>query len=147
MFCRYPCFGRGEDFVWDDHMTAIGEKIKLMLSNEPGLRLAILFGSMAHGRAHADSDIDLALLFDENIEAEKMMRLIEMLSVEFGRPVDIIDVRAAGILIMAEVFKGERLLGDDDTFAQRLSQHLIDVDDFMPLLNRILEKRRKTWLQ
>ena len=46
--------------------------------------------------------------------------------VRFGRPVDIVDLYYAAEPILGQVFKGRRLLGDDATYANLLTKHLIN---------------------
>ena len=45
-------------------MTVHNKQLALFLSQYPEIKLAILFGSLASGSAHLNSDIDLALLAD-----------------------------------------------------------------------------------
>lgn len=39
--------------------------LRASLRTEPGVRLAVLFGSVARGSAHADSDVDLLVVLDD----------------------------------------------------------------------------------
>ncbi|MFH1392458.1 MAG: nucleotidyltransferase domain-containing protein [bacterium] len=47
------------------------------------VKLAYLFGSQARGEAHKESDVDIAVLFDEKVNPESYLlregRLIELL--------------------------------------------------------------------
>ena len=50
------------------------------LAHSKGLRLVLLFGSLAIGRTHRDSDIDLAFLFDRDVDMVALTaRVIELL--------------------------------------------------------------------
>jgi len=73
--------------------------------------------------------------------------LIEKIGARFGRPVAIVDLYHAVEPILGQVFKGQRLLGDDATFASLLTKHLINTADFVPLQQRILTKRRNAWIK
>ena len=45
-----------------------------LLKAEQGLKLAIVYGSAASGTMRPDSDVDLALLFDQPLSAERKMK-------------------------------------------------------------------------
>ena len=136
-------------------MTSIKPKSPLaqhltgFLSCYPTIRLAILFGSQANAGQpkRLDSDIDLAILADSPLSSTFKLQLIETIGAELGRPVDIVDVYDAPEPILGEVFKGQRLLGDDATYAQLLTRHLLNTADFVPLQQRILKERRERWIQ
>jgi predicted nucleotidyltransferase len=111
--------------------------IATIISNYPEITLAILFGSLASGKAHSNSDIDLAILADAPISNDFKLQLINAIGAEFGRPVDIIDLYHAPEPILGQVFKRITLLGDNTTRAKLLTKHLLDTDDFLPLHQRI----------
>ena len=75
------------------------------------------------------------------------MELIETIGIELGCPVDIVDVNDAPEPILGEVFKGQRLLGDDTVYARLLTRHLLNTADFVPLRERILKERRDRWIR
>lgn len=127
-------------------MNMIAEKLTVLLSRYSRVQLAILFGSQASGDASPNSDIDLAVLFDEPIAAGLLYELMEVIGLEFGCPVDIVDMYYAPEPILGQVFKGIRLLGDDITYASLLSKHLLNTADFLPLHERILTERRDKWI-
>jgi len=123
------------------------KQLTRFLSRYPQFELAILFGSQAKGDTTAESDIDLALLSDIPISSSLKLELIEQIGVKFGRPVDIVDLYYAAEPILGQVFKGRRLLGDDATYANLLTKHLINTADFVPLQQRILTERRSAWIK
>ncbi|MFO8009005.1 MAG: nucleotidyltransferase domain-containing protein [Candidatus Brocadiia bacterium] len=102
-------------------MSAIENNILSVLTRYPELRLAMLFGSQATGRANGDSDIDLGLLAEAPLSAAFKLDLMQRLGAVCGRPVDIVDLHTAGEPVLGEVLKGGRLLGDASTYAQLLS--------------------------
>jgi predicted nucleotidyltransferase len=125
----------------------LNNRIRHVLALHGGIRLAILFGSLAKGRATPESDLDLAVLMDAPLSAETKMALIGDLSQAIGRPVDLIDLRATGESILGQVLKhGVRLLGSDTDYAELLKRHLFDEADFMPYRRRILAERRRAWI-
>ena len=109
------------------------------------VELVILFGSLAQGKARPDSDLDIAVMYQHTLTQEQRRQLIEQLALQFGRPVDLIDLRTAGEPLLGQIFKGLRVLGSDENYARCLTRHLIDAADFLPLQQRILKQRRERW--
>lgn len=127
--------------------TDIDLLLREVLQAYPDITLAILFGSLAHGTAGPDSDLDLAVYAGRPITQEEKMCLIEELALRTGRPVDLVDLKTAGLPIAGQIFsKGRRILGSTDLFATLLTRYQIDHADFMPIRNRVLEERRKKWI-
>lgn len=126
-------------------MTA-AEAIRGVLSRHPRIGLAILFGSLAEGRARPDSDLDLAVQAASPLGADEKMALIGDLAEALGRPVDLVDLARAGEPLLGQILKGQRLLGSDSDHARLITRHLIDAADFLPLRERILRERRQAWI-
>ena len=125
----------------------LNKRIQKVLAQHGGIRLAILFGSLAKGRATPESDLDLAVLMDVPLSAETKMALIGDLSQAMGRPVDLIDLSVTGEPILGQILKyGVRLLGSDTDYAELIKRHLFDEADFMPYRRRILAERRLAWI-
>ncbi|CAE6491185.1 MAG TPA: nucleotidyltransferase domain-containing protein [Nitrosomonas nitrosa] len=129
--------------------SQLARRLAELLSHYPNIKLAILFGSQANPerQKHFGSDIDLAIMTDTPISDRFRMELMEAISTEFGCPVDVVDVNDAPEPILGEVFKGQRLLGDDTAYAQLLTRHLLNTADFVPLRERILKERRDRWIR
>ena len=127
-------------------MAAIEKRLTRFLTRYPRLKLAVLFGSMAEGRATHNSDIDLGLLFNTALCSSDKLELMEAIGAEFGRPVDIVDLYYAPEPVTGQVFKGKRLIGEDTVYAELLTKHLINTADFLPLRERILAERRSAWI-
>lgn len=110
-------------------------------------RLALLFGSLATGRATPDSDLDLAIDAGQPLSPERRMHIIGDLAAMTGRPVDLIDLHQAGEPLLGQILRhGKRLLGTDEAYAAWLSRHLLDEADFMPYHRRIIDARRSAWI-
>ena len=123
------------------------ERIRSVLQRHGGIRLAILFGSLATGRATARSDLDLAVLAEGPLDAESRIALIDALALATGRPVDLVDLRVVGEPLLGQVLEhGVRLLGSDHEYAELIKRHLFDEADFMPYRRRILAERRQAWI-
>lgn len=119
-----------------------------VLSRFPALELALVFGSVAQGRARAGSDLDIAVSAGRRaLTTEERIALIEALAERTGRPVDLIDLHAVGEPLLGQILRhGRRLLGSDGAYGRLLSRHLFDQADFLPYHNRILAQRRAAWI-
>lgn len=125
----------------------LNNRIRQILNQHGGIRLAILFGSLAAGRATPESDLDLAVLMEAPLSAETRMALIGDLSRAIGRPVDLIDLRTTGESVLGQILKhGVRLFGSDGDYAELIKRHLFEEADFMPYRRRILTERRQAWI-
>ena len=113
----------------------------------PHVRLLIIFGSVAQGKARRESDLDLAVDVGHCLTAEEKMVLIGDLAVITGRPIDLIDLKTVGEPLLGQILKyGKRLVGKDADYAALVTKHVFNQADFMPLRNRILEERRRAWI-
>jgi predicted nucleotidyltransferase len=123
------------------------DRLRQTLIAHGGIRLAIMFGSLARGGATQASDLDLAVLMDAPLSMETKLGLIDVLSQTFGRPVDLIDLQRVGEPLLGQILKyGVRLLGSDTDHARLITRHLLDEADFMPYRRRILAERRRAWI-
>jgi len=126
-------------------MDKLIDQLRIHLEAYPDLKLAILFGSLARGDGRADSDLDLAILAEHPLSAQRLKSMIGALADQFGRPVDLIDISTAGEPLLGQILAGKRILGSNAAFAALLSRHLIDAADFLPLRERMLAERRARW--
>jgi uncharacterized protein len=118
-----------------------------VLAGFPEIVLALVFGSIAKGKARFESDLDIALTGKKPLTAEQKMAIIEALASQSGRTIDLIDLNTAGEPLLSQILRhGRRLMGNDSAYAQWISRHLIEEADFMPLHRRILEERRIAWI-
>ena len=114
---------------------------------QPEIQLAILFGSVAADREHPDSDIDLAVDAGRPLTASEKMSLIAQLAERTGRPVDLVDLQTVGEPLLGQILKhGISILGSNTRYANLIRKHLLDVADFMPYRERILQARRRAWI-
>ncbi len=128
-------------------MPSIIDQIRSVLGRHPGIHQAVLFGSVAEGRARPDSDLDLAVSAEGPLEAAEKQRLIAELAETVGRPIDLIDFATAGEPLLGQILAhGKRVIGDDEAYANLLLRHLSAEADFVPYRNRILRERREKWI-
>ena len=98
--------------------------LKPVLSATPGLAFAVLVGSRANGTAHAESDWDIAVLWDasidwmESLAAHETLRraLAASLSVSEAR-IDLIDLVRANLAMRANVAEDGIILAGEDSLS------------------------------
>ncbi|MDX8394400.1 MAG: nucleotidyltransferase domain-containing protein [Mariprofundales bacterium] len=74
-----------------------------------------LFGSMAIGKANANSDIDFAVLAARPLPEFEVWSLAQSLAQDLGVDIDLIDLkRANSVMRMQIIAKGQRLLSIND---------------------------------
>lgn len=103
------------------------------------LSLAVLFGSHATADAHALSDLDVAVAFEESVAHERKLRLLDELTVAIQRTtgieaVDLVDLDSVGPAVGYEALKhGILLCGDPDAAIEREAALLVRKLDFQPV--------------
>lgn len=122
------------------------DKLRELLSRQDDIRLSVVFGSVACGSQTPESDLDIAVLGDGPLTAERKKTLIESVAKVSQRPVDLIDLSTVGEPLLGRILKqGQRLTGADSTWASLVTRHLFDAADFLPYRNRMLKQRREAW--
>lgn len=125
----------------------VEQMITAILTTQPDIRLAILFGSLAAGAARAESDLDLAVDAGRRLVSSEKIALISELAVRTGRPVDLVDIATVGEPLLGQILRhGKRIFGSDEYYAELIRRHLFDQADFLPYRNRILAERRRAWI-
>src|ERR1022692_919491 len=87
--------------------------LRAALRTEPNVRLAVLFGSMAKGDDHEDSDIDVLVVLDDP-SIGRLVALTERLSRRLGRDVQLVRLADAenSPVFMADIIEQGRVLID-----------------------------------
>lgn len=123
------------------------QHVQLALAEHPEIELAIVFGSVARGEAHGESDVDVAVQLSAPLDADKKMQLIADIAATTGRPIDLIDLRTVGEPLLGQILKhGQRIRGEAADLAPLMQRHVYAMEDFMPYVQRTLEERRRTWI-
>ncbi|HEY8961476.1 MAG TPA: nucleotidyltransferase domain-containing protein [Luteolibacter sp.] len=78
-----------------------------------------LFGSMATGSARANSDVDLAFIPAEPVDALACFHRAQELAELFGREVDLVDLTKASTVLAKEVLRTGWLLEETDRNARQ----------------------------
>ena len=123
------------------------QQVTAVLANHPDVQVAIVFGSVASGRAGRDSDVDVAIQATKPMDAEKKLQLIGELGVATGRPVGLVDLHTVGEPLLGQILKHGRMIRGNSTDKARLMQrHVYAMEDFMPYVERTLAERRRAWI-
>lgn len=94
----------------------LSDALRSTLERHGEIVLAYLFGSRARGESGEGSDVDVAVLADSLLGIDDRSRLSEELgrALGFRHAVDVIDLRAASPVLVAEVVRdGVRLVERD----------------------------------
>lgn len=123
--------------------------IREVLAGHPEIRLGLVFGSVAHGDAGPESDLDLAVASGRQpLDPDTKRRLIEELAAATGRPVDLVDLVTAGEPLLGQIIDhGYRITGSDSDYAELIIRHLGLKTDFLPYRQRLLAERRRAWIE
>lgn len=122
------------------------ERIASHLAADTSIQFASVFGSVAEGTARPDSDLDIGVLADAPLGSRHRRALVDMLAQAAGRPVDLVDLREAGPVLLMSALRGKRLIGRGGRAnAALLSRAWTDAADFLPMRERLLRQRRTAW--
>ncbi len=124
------------------------KQIQTALTDWPEISIAVLFGSLAEGNSHAGSDLDLAVQLPTMPSVKQKMKLVSDLVIQTGRPVDLIDLRDTGQPLLGEIVeKGIMVRGGTDAKGDLLFKSIMLQEDFAGYQQRILQERRKAWIE
>ena len=125
------------------------DRIAAVLQDDADMILAYVFGSVPEGSAGPASDVDVAVLADRPLSSDHRLQLIRQLATVTGRPVDLIDLREAGLPLSRIILTEGHSLFCRDLRAKELliTKMLADVEDFLPQRQRLLKERRERWIR
>lgn len=111
--------------------------LRSALESDPRIAYALLFGSAARGRAHANSDLDVAIGIASGppFSVSDIGELTASLESASGRPVDLLLLDEAPPGLAYRVFRdGVRLMvRDDRALKARLARAILEYLDFKPI--------------
>nr|WP_314562654.1 nucleotidyltransferase domain-containing protein [uncultured Pseudomonas sp.] len=96
-----------------------------LLAGLPDLMAVYVFGSQATGEAHADSDLDLAVLAAGPVDPLLLWQLSGELADVVGVPVDLLDLRAASTVMQYQVITTGRRLWNKDSQAGIFESYIL----------------------
>lgn len=127
---------------------SVDEQINRVLTSHPGIALAILFGSLAAGRARPDSDVDVAVGGLRPLSERERQDLIGELAQSTGRAVDLVDLSSASGPLLSRILSTGRLLrcADRGLYAELIKRAIYDDADMARYRDRILAAQRRRWI-
>ncbi len=106
--------------------TNLLSQLRTLLHGQDAIVAAYLFGSTAQGKAHQQSDIDIAILFRESLAPDeifqRILRLGTLLESHCSRPIDLVALNRTPPLLRFQVIKTGTLLLENDHDARALFQ-------------------------
>ena len=129
-------------------MEDIIPKLREALSPDPGIRLAVLYGSYATGKAGPTSDVDLAIAYDHKLSMVERIDLAQRISRLINIEVDLVDLRvSSGVLLQQIIWNRKTIINRDsklygDIIAKQITEEL----DFMPLYEQMLKAKRERFI-
>lgn len=133
----------------DAQINNLKEQTAKLLAGYDNVRLVLLFGSFANGRAGRESDLDIAVLCERPLTVDQRIAMIEKLAGATGRAVDLVDLGSAGIVVARSAVLGGQVLYSRDSAAypEQVTRVLLDSADFLPYRERLLRERREEWIR
>jgi predicted nucleotidyltransferase len=130
-------------------LEALKHRLRQALEAFPEIRLAILFGSAVEGRLKPDSDLDIAVAAECELPVEDRLVIQDRLASTAGREIDLLDLQAVSGAILQQALSRSQLLiiKDHTLYGNLISRMLFNQADMMPLTRRILDERRRRFLQ
>ena len=125
------------------------ERLAERLSLDEDIVIAIAFGSIVTGGLRPDSDVDIAILTQQPLNTQRRQELICMLADITGRPVDLVNRRTAGVMVMRSLLKHGTRLGCKDrrAYESLRARILVGAPVFLPYYQRRFGERRKAWIR
>lgn len=125
---------------------SLSSALREVCGNGPVLRLAVLFGSFATGRSHAQSDVDVAIVpEDGDLPLADELALQVALGRACGREVDLVRLDQASTLVRWQVARDGHPLweGRPGEYSRFVASAAADYLDFAPAFERASELFRR----
>lgn len=121
--------------------TDIEQVIRAFFAPLNGIQLVFLFGSAAAGRLTPDSDVDVAVLFEEKPDALRLHALQEDLASALQRVTDLVPLNQASPILRMQVLKhGRLLLSSDPACYSRFFTATVNEYDDLKRIRRPIEE-------
>ena len=131
-----------------DEITGLTKRITEELRDDAGLEMVIVHGSQVSGKARADSDVDIAVLYDAPLSVRQRFSLLARLENVLEKPVDLVDLFSLhGTILKKILTTGKVLLGRGSVkHVQLLRRMIFNQEDMMPYYNRAIAERLKRFI-
>jgi len=120
-------------------MDGLLERLREYLASFPEVRLAVLFGSTARGKAGPRSDVDIGVLLDPDTPEARSQVEYELGRAVRDREVDVIFLKDAPPLLRFEIARDGVVLRQDEDglWTNFKARAMIDWWDWEPIASRI----------
>jgi len=98
------------------------ENIKNILSDALAPSLIYIFGSISKDKVRKDSDIDIAILTDRQIDEYKLFILSQKLADTLKKEVDLVDLKKASTVFKVQIIKTGKLIYNSDNLRKMYFQ-------------------------
>ncbi len=106
--------------------AALDESIRSIVSTEPAVVGAWLFGSRARGSERASSDADVAVLLEHGASKDILTRLAAALTTELGIDADVVDLASSTPVLGFEIVAhGRRVFARDALAADEAEERCL----------------------
>ncbi len=93
--------------------TGLAGDLAGFAASDPQIVALYLFGSRARGEATERSDVDVGILFRQDVALRDLLLLEDALERHLGLPVDLVDAGRASAFLALDVIRGERVYCTD----------------------------------
>jgi predicted nucleotidyltransferase len=128
------------------------DRLRELLTADPRVAAALVFGSVARGRTHAESDLDLAILWTDEAARKHFVGdplvFLGRCTKAAGKEVHLVDVEQASPPLRQRIFRDAMVLVDRDPARLRRLHYeaLRDVIDW-EWLRRMQDRRLREQLR
>ena len=121
------------------------EQATSVLNDFDDIRFAVVFGSVARGRAIAGSDLDIAVAAKRELSTDRKYVIIQALEDACGMEIDLIDLQAvSGVILQQALCTGTVLVKKSMMLHVGLLKKMwYNQEDVMPMVRKTWEKRRR----
>ena len=129
-------------------MNELITKLKEALEGNAEIRLALLFGSYATGKAGPDSDIDIAIAYDRKLTMEERIELAQRLSTLLNKEIDLVDLKVASGILLQQIISNRKTIINRDAklYGDIIAKQITEELDFLPLYEQILKAKRERFI-
>jgi predicted nucleotidyltransferase len=93
--------------------TGLAGDLARFAASDPRIVALYLFGSRARGEATERSDVDVGILFRQEVALRDLILLEDALERRLGLPVDLVDAGRVSAFLALDVIRGERVYCSD----------------------------------
>lgn len=121
--------------------AAVPGTLKAFFEGLQGVALAFLFGSLATGRSHRESDVDIGVLFKSPALIHERQDIREQLSDVLSREVDLVPLNNASPVLKMQVLKhGVLVYAADRKFLHDFFVDTVNQYDDLKRVRKICEE-------